>query len=549
MVNWSFTISLILFFVNSLHANLVEHKNLQLNLYLDLIKYNTHEKLGVLQYVLENPQGAFLEVGTGGDPIADLLEKIPSNLSPVIIASDIDPDILKLLPIRHPKLNKYLNRNSNAKGPILKLQQLDATCMAVFKDNYLSGINASAVAHEVISYAGGQKALNKFFAEAARVIKPGGVLIYRDPESVLDAQELINVSFKNRVIRLFVHIFLVKFLDTHCSQLALSNRKYQTYNTSLIKFTCYRKNENIPICLTYEQYLKLKSHEIDFDRLYTLCLPRGLCREIERHYLTYLHQCNPLVFIKCLPTIDSKFYFVNYLAHSTRAIFDDFLIKNDFKKFGDLIDNKTYKKLLQNNLNHMRVVEDGILLRFDDKTNFLKLADLLQTYHLDPNFYIIKINQNKCVLDYRVFGLLYDQINNAIFDMNNGPVNDEDLIHAHWLKREGEETYTYYSDDVLIAKVAEASWNTTKDGYILCPISSEHNQFISRQCYNELLKDSLEINDMFGYRIKIKEGKRIIHFKKLKIQEALIIYRDIVHKKPTKYQALKKFLNSEMMNV
>src|SRR5438445_560663 len=93
---------------SELSANPVGHKNMQLSLYLDLIKYNTQEKLGILPYILENPQGTYLEVGTGGDPIAKLLSNIPENISPTIVASDIDESILKLLPIRHPQLSKYL---------------------------------------------------------------------------------------------------------------------------------------------------------------------------------------------------------------------------------------------------------------------------------------------------------------------------------------------------------------------------------------------------------------------------------------------------------
>ena len=171
-------ILLILLSFNFITAtNLVDHKNLQLNLYLDLIKYNTQEKLGILPYILQNPKGVFLEVGTGGDPIADLLSKIPDNISPTIIASDIDSNILKLLPTRHTVLNQYLN---NINGPKLELLQLDATKMDCFEDQSLDGINASAVVHEIISYAGGTDALDNFFKDALRIIKNNGVLTEKD---------------------------------------------------------------------------------------------------------------------------------------------------------------------------------------------------------------------------------------------------------------------------------------------------------------------------------------------------------------------------------
>src|SRR4029077_11699284 len=103
-------VCIVLFISTKLACNTsnVNHKNLQLNLYLDLIKYNTQEKLGIFPYILENPSGTYLEVGTGGDPVADLLSKIPDELSPTIIASDVDERVLMSLAERHPKLQKYL---------------------------------------------------------------------------------------------------------------------------------------------------------------------------------------------------------------------------------------------------------------------------------------------------------------------------------------------------------------------------------------------------------------------------------------------------------
>ncbi len=66
---------------NTLEANAsfnsLEHKEGQQNLYLDLIRYNCQEKIGILSYILERKSGTFLEIGTGGGPIADMLDKIP----------------------------------------------------------------------------------------------------------------------------------------------------------------------------------------------------------------------------------------------------------------------------------------------------------------------------------------------------------------------------------------------------------------------------------------------------------------------------------------
>jgi SAM-dependent methyltransferase len=529
---------------NSL-INPVDHKNSQLNLYLDLIKYNTQEKLGILPYILKNPDGIYLEIGTGGDPIAELLSKIPDKISPLIIASDVDENILKILPTRHPKLNKYLSLPKT--GPQLKLQQLDATQMSCFPSNYLLGINASAVVHEIVSYAGGIEALDKFFSEAFRTLKPEGVLIYRDPEAVSQKRELVKASFKSSPIRLFVHIFLSKFLDSCCGQLSKSGKKYINYDLNDIKFIFYKKNELMACEYTYEQYLKTRSYEIDFIRPYSVCMPRGLCREIERHYLTYLHQCNPLIFVRCLPQIDSDSYLVNYLAHSTSVVLDDFLIKNGASLTDGIIDVPT-KRLIDITIsNRTKAIEYGIPLHFNSREKERFLGSLLKEYGFEPNIYIIHINDGDCLLDYRIFGVLYDYINEKVFDSENGPINKEDVVHALYLKREGEETYGYYSDDELILKVAEISLshtNNNSERYVLCPLSPDHNKFVPRLCYDEVLKSAIDINDVMGYAVEIKEGKRIVHFGKIPLQKAIVIYQEIIKTDPQRYVLLKQFVDT-----
>lgn len=152
------------------------------------------------------------------------------------------------------------------------------------------------------------------------------------------------------------------------------------------------------------------------------------------------------------------------------------------------------------------------------------------------------------MIDYRIFGLLYDYFSENIFDSLNGPVNNEDQIHAQWLKREGEETYIYYSDDELITHVAgiclRAAASDDKNPFVLCPVDAEQNKFVPRLCYEEVLRDSIEINDLEGYSHKIKEGKRIIHFAKTKLEDALTVFADIVASDPERYLLLQEFIDS-----
>lgn len=524
--------------------NKVDHKNSQLNLYLDLIKYNTYEKLEILPYILKNQTGIYLEVGTGGDPIFDLLSKLPETLSATIIASDIDHNILQALPQRHPGLLKYI-QNREA-GPKLILQQLDGTDMSCFPDNYLSGINASAVIHEIISYAGGLDGLNKFFTESLRTLKDDGLLIYRDPEGVQNKNELVHMKLNNASIRLFSHIFIPKFLDTHASKLAKSGNKSEKYSKDLIQIHFYNKNSNNSMTVSYDEYIKIQTYTIDFSRDYTITLPRGLCREIERHYLTYLHQCNPLVFVKILPSLDSDSYYINYLAHSTQSILEDFIIKNSLDTSNGCISYNTKNAINNTIKKNITTIEFGLRIHFTSVAKQKLLIDLLKKHHFDPNLYIIQTADHDILLDYRIFGILYDYIMEKIFDDNNGPINLEDILHAQWLKREGEETYIYYSDDELIAQIAQLSLSQNKnnESYLLCPISADHNKFIPRLCYEEILKSSININNSSGYPIEIKEGKRIIHFCKMQAQKAYPILLDIIKKAPENYIHLSEFVRN-----
>lgn len=518
----------------------LNHKNTQLNLYLDLIRYNTQEKIGILPYILQKPDGVYLEIGTGGDPIVQMLDEIPPDAQTILIASDIEESILNMLPVRHPQLEKYINAES---GPQLKLQKLNAIDMHILPDLYLDGINASSIVHEIVSYAGGLHAFRQFFNEAFRILKQGGVLVYRDPEYVKDCQSKVTVVLKNRSIRLFAHIFLYKFLDKRGSRLACINRKCTFYDPEEVTFRVYKKNEPQQTTLCFDQYLSVPSYDIDFSRKFMITMPRGLYRELARHYLTYLHQCNPLAFVKCAVDVSSGDYILHYLAHSTSALLKDFF-GIDGENWNDTI-NIAQKQLLDKEIDqNCHVLEFGVPIYFKTKSKEGSLRYLLKQYGFEPSNYIIALSNGNCLLDYRVFGMLYDEIVEQIFDQYNTLVNKRDENQAQWLKREGEENYFYYCADDLISNVLEITLTKMQDSdgewrwYVLCPISEQHNKYIDRLCYTEFLKDVLEVYDNLKYPIDVKDGKRIIHFKKMPLMQAIPIYKNILDKNPCDYPQL-----------
>lgn len=59
-----------------------------------------------------------------------------------------------------------------------------------------------------------------------------------------------------------------------------------------------------------------------------------------------------------------------------------------------------------------------------------ELCALLISYGFDPNLYIVQIREEECLLDYRIFGLLFDHISNKIFDDYNWPIKKMPLRQA-----------------------------------------------------------------------------------------------------------------------
>ncbi|MGZ6254924.1 MAG: hypothetical protein ACXWL5_02980 [Candidatus Chromulinivorax sp.] len=174
------------------------------------------------------------------------------------------------------------------------------------------------------------------------------------------------------------------------------------------------------------------------------------------------------------------------------------------------------------------------------------MKKLLDEYGFDANIYLAHVTKNDYVLDYRIYGLLYDTIMNIF---NEKSIDIDDTLHAQWLKREGEETYIYYSDDEIITKVAEISLlqNQKNENFVLCPITAQNNFFVPRLCYKELLQSSLYYSkDTLGFDIEINEGKRIIHFMKMPLAQAGEIYLEIIQTNPSRYEKLTEFVHQKL---
>lgn len=520
-------IALTIIYSNQLQATI--QKNSQLNFYLDIISYNIQEKIGILPYILKNPTGTYLEIGTGGDPIATMLSQIPPTSSTTLIASDIEQSILDALPNRHPELNKYLQADF---GPKLQLKKLNAIDLSYFPDQTLDGINASAILHEIISYAGGFHGLDQFFSETLRVLKSNGMLIYRDPNGVSSPKQIVILTLTDQHIKLFSHIFIFKFLDQSHTALARSGRKFNLYQSNDVTFSIYLKNLSTQSTLNYLEYLATPTHKIDFKRPYTLTLPQGLYRELARHYLTYLHQCSPLKCVKCTPDLSQDHYNVNYFAHGTHTLLEEF-IQSRGDKFESNRLSQTQKDLLEQQVQQDNlVIQTGLPLTNLNSSELSTLTNLLGRHHLSANLYLTDQH-----LDYRAFSLIYDDLSQYL-DLEK-LFTAAQLEPAKWTKLEGEEFYFYLNSDELISRVLKSNVIDT-ESEILCPLSPAHNFIVERRCYSELLNSCMMLTDQQGYQLPVQDGKRIIHFSKMPLKQALSICERIISQEPENYPELHK---------
>jgi hypothetical protein len=192
---------------------------------------------------------------------------------------------------------------------------------------------------------------------------------------------------------------------------------------------------------------------------------------------------------------------------------------------------------------NLSVLEFGIPFRMPSRIHERNLRELLKYHGFEPSRHIIALNNGDCLLDYRIFGLLYDDLCLKVFDRFDTVADDASMKHVRWLKREGEETYCYLSVDGLISRVLEngvASYadRLTCDSFVLFPIDSEHIKFIERLCYTEVLREALDLHDDMGYPLEIKDGKQIVHFRKMRLSDACAVCAEIIDRNPLDYPLL-----------
>jgi len=293
-----------------------------------------------------------------------------------------------------------------------------------------------------------------------------------------------------------------------------------------------------------EEFIKISTRCIDFNKSLVINLPQGLAKEIQRHYLTFLHQCNPLEFVEAIRLGRGEVYKIKFYTNEVRDQFFKYLEYNGLMMDNDTLSEKAVKQLQQFNNERIKYLDCGIKLQFLGQQVEDSFMEFLKSHTVDSKTCVVKEAHCVIFLDYKIFGLLYEEIKKRFLDTACMQVVDEaEEETAKYLKREGEEHYFYASPDEFITYVGRTTLQeSSTDCTILAPMNSQENKFIPRLGYQELLTQCSSITDNEGNLVTLKEGKRIINFIKMPVARAVKVYQAIIDNNPADYPTLKMFV-------
>jgi len=337
--------------------------------------------------------------------------------------------------------------------------QGDASSALPFEDSVFTSINVSSVVHECYSYGGGFEGIDKLAAECARVMRSGGVLIYRDPEGV-KLDEMVEMQLNSKLAVGFLSFFAAKFFDTSFSR--IKKKPNNGYSENL---KVYADGKEV----AFEELAQGGTALFHADQL-LLKGPAGFMHELQRHFLVYIKEVAPSSY-----------------------------------QGGEMDCTRT----LAGELNSLTPVDSTDITFLDDLVRFLTSHGI---YHL--------VSGNTIYMTPGALNLCFDQIE-ALPSYKPETVGISELMRRSlaWAQKDGEEHYYYGTAEDTIARLAEAS--LTRDGSsilgysCLCPVSPGATRVVVRQSYESFARSHLSRSDR-----TVSEEKRHIHFSKLPVEEA-----------------------------
>ncbi len=536
MKHFSNHLLILTLFFSSLFCS-VEHKEAFIDNYLKNISSNMSEKTHLLQYIKENPKGTFIDIGTGGDAIGFIASNLPSNIRPTLIAADIDPLVLSSIQKRRPEIEKHLFSKT---GPKVELVTMSAVQMNKIKDSTISGISASALAHEIFSYVPIQQPIDRFVSEVCRVLEKDGVMVYRDPKWVDDPKTISTLILKRDIAKYYTTLFLTRFLDREFSKIKDYQGKCSKptiHNPNHIYIYLHLKNRDKPEKLSFDQFVKMSTTSIDFEKDLLIEAPKGFLAEIQRHYLMYLRDYFSVGFFS--DDLLSSDVEIDGLTPDLKEISYELFPKNEKRiQKEDLACLQKEKTLLKS------YFEKGVIIDLKKHKEIGPIASKHLANGMDRNL-MYTIDSSTLVIDPKLLTLFFQDKNSGIFKH----LSEDNIIPFNILEHlrlEGEEHYFYKTKDQLITYIGRYSKfcleDTHKQGHILAPICAKSIHEAPRDFYKATLKRDMPILDRLGREQEAVTEKNIIHFQLQPIETALQTYKELIE--TNKYPRLKKWIDS-----
>ncbi len=529
----------------------VEHKDEFIDTYLSNISNSMDEKTQLIEHILKNPDGRYIDIGTGGDSVAIIAKQLPKNSRVTLIAADIDPLVLESIKKRRPEINSFLH---NFNGPKVELMTMSATEMDKLSDSSLSGVGASALAHEIYSYVPNKSALDQFISETCRVLEKDGILVYRDPTWVDDPETRCIMTMKSEIGKYYSILFLTKFLDRKYSLIKDYRGeccKPSVYNPNDIKIIAYKKSSRNKVQISFVEFLNHNCSEIDFSKNFSIEAPKGLLAEIQRHYLMYIRN----YYVGALfDQIDlQKPLQISTLQPEQQSAVISFAQRKGITIQNDEI-NPQQIQILFNELEILRkIFSKGYLMSTKDCEEVKMFAKVLLSQNVDRNQFHFLDNQILWI-DPKMIALLFQGKQKGIFQYLKSEDLPLDLLEH--LKLEGEEHYFYKTTDDLITYIGQYSKFVLKDGakkgYCLAPIDPNYIREAKRPLYQSILKRDVVMIDQHGNLQEPVTEKTIIHFQLQPERKAFTTYKKLIQENPQKYPKLKRWYdigNHELLDL
>lgn len=532
----------------AMQAN-VTHKHELIPEYLQDISYNQDEKTLLIPYIIQNPDGCYMDIGTGGDTLAIVLQNISHEHRTTLIASDLDQSVLDAIPMRHPEIAPYLKKDNAQSNVCVQLLAMNATDMSALEDSSLNGISASALIHEIFSYCSSKNPLKKFICEVSRTLKPHGIFIYRDPQWVDEPEKRVTLTLKNNMSKYFFTLFLPRFLDRTFSRMSLDNQciKPNIYNLKQLRISVYLKCGALAH-LNYAEFLACQTTSIDFNQDIRIAAPHGLIAEIQRHYVLFLRDSFPLHLID-EEVLNQSFVSLDAVHRQALSTFKHALIKHNIPVTYNVVEHKHLKSLLDHSVQFGDFIENGIDVTITDPQKMNLFIEEMRAKGLEQSLLYLS-NTTTLHIDPKALSLMYQNNADSLSVLLTKSKTWYPEKALSWMQREGEEFYYYKNTDDIISFVGKVSYvnlkNSAKDDYVLCPVSEQALHVAPRYLYTHILNKDMHIMTPDNIVCAPVTGKNIIHFCLMKKDDAIEIYRNIINKEPYRFKQLKKWVEDEL---